>query len=307
MKALRVHLAALCAAGVFFSATPAFPQDPSLLPALIDRLERLERDLGLITRQLANEGVPESAHSVGEGDAEAVARQEARFSELEDQLRQLTGQIEKAYFALRQVGDRVELMVDDTDARLAAIERRLAETPASTPGPIADAGGGPLSTMAIDSGSFSNEGHGVLGTIPAGGTDVAAAQPPEDQSVAGAYSQAFQLLSQTDYAAAQAGFQAIIDDYPEDPLAGNAHFWIGEIYMKQGDQQSAAVAFARAYKGFPDGNKAADSLLKLGLAFAAMDKMREACAAYERLTRELGSAPVHITDRLPVARAEASC
>ena len=306
MKALRVHLAALCAAVVFFSATPAFPQDLSLA-ALVDRLERLERGLGLITRQLANAGVPESAHSAGEGDAEAVARQEVRFSELEDQLRQLTGQIEKAYFALRQVGDRVELMVDDTDARLAAIERRLAETPASTPGPVADAGGGSLSTMAIDSGSLSNEGHGVLGTIPAGGTDVAAAQPPEDQPVADVYSQAIQLLSQTDYAAARAGFQAIIDAYPEDPLAGNAHFWIGEIYMKQGDQQSAAVAFARAYKGFPDGNKAADSLLKLGLAFAAMDKMREACAAYERLTRELGSAPGHITDRLPVARAEASC
>ncbi|MDP7540722.1 MAG: hypothetical protein QF726_09750, partial [Alphaproteobacteria bacterium] len=212
---------------MFFSATPAFAQDLSLA-ALIDRLERLERDLGLITRQLAHAGVSENSHSAGEGDAEAVARQEVRFSELEEQLRQLTGQIEEAHFALRQVGDRVELIIADTDARLVAIEQRLAEPPPPTPGPVADAGGGPPSTMAIDSGSLSNEGHGVLGTIPAGGTDVAAVQPPEDQPVADAYSQAIQLLSQTDYVAAQAGFQAIIDAYPEDPLAGNAHFWIGE-------------------------------------------------------------------------------
>ena len=77
--------------------------------------------------------------------------------------------------------------------------------------------------------------------------------------------------------------------------------------MKQGDHQNAAVAFARGYKAFPGGNKAADSLLKLGMAFAAMGKTREACATYERLTRELVGAPDHIVDRLPAVRAEANC
>ncbi len=298
MKAFRVNLAALVAAALLFGATPAVAQDLSL-GALIDRLERLERDLGLITRQLATAGVPEAALTAGDGDAEGAARQEVRFGELEEQLRHLTGQIEEARFALRQIGDRVEGMAADTDARLAAIEQRLAETPAPAPTPVADAV--PPETPVADS------GDGVLGTVPAEGTDVAVVTPSPEQPVADTYSQSIQLLSQTDYAAAQAGFQAIIDAHPDDPLAGNAHFWIGEIFMKQGDHQNAAVAFARGYKAFPGGNKAADSLLKLGMAFAAMGKTREACATYERLTRELVGAPDHIVDRLPAVRAEANC
>ncbi len=300
MKAFRANLAALLAAALLIAAAPVAAQDLSL-GALVDRLERLERDLGLITRQLATAGVPESALTAGEGGGETAAHQEVRFAELEDQLRQLTGQVEEARFALRQIGDRVEVLAADTDARLAAIEQRLAEAPA--PAPVADAVAPdtPPETVVVES------GDSVLGTIPAEGTDVAVVTPAVDQPVTDTYSQSIQLLSQTDYASAQAGFQAIIDAHPDDPLAGNAHFWIGEIFMKQGDHQNAAVAFARGYKAFPDGNKAADSLLKLGMAFAAMGKNREACATYERLMRELVSAPAHIADRLPVVRAEANC
>lgn len=300
MKAFRANLAALLAAALLIGAAPASAQDLSL-GALVDRLERLERDIGLITRQLATAGVPESALTAGEGGVETAGHQEVRFGELEEQLRQLTGQVEEARFALRQIGDRVEGLAADTDARLAAIEQRLTEAPA--PAPVADAvpPDTPPETTVVEG------GDGVLGTVPAEGTDVALVTPPVDQPVADTYSQSIQLLSQTDYASAQAGFQAIIDAHPEDPLAGNAHFWIGEIFMKQGDHQNAAVAFARGYKAFPDGNKAADSLLKLGMAFAAMGKNREACATYERLMRELVSAPAHIADRLPVVRAEANC
>jgi tol-pal system protein YbgF len=121
------------------------------------------------------------------------------------------------------------------------------------------------------------------------------------------YSQSIQLLSQTDYASAQAGFQAVINAYPEDPLAGHAHFWIGEIYMKHRDYHSAVAAFERSYEAFPNGGKAHDSLHKLGLSFAAMGKREEACATFERLTLRLSDAPSHIRESLPAARSKAGC
>jgi tol-pal system protein YbgF len=137
--------------------------------------------------------------------------------------------------------------------------------------------------------------------------ELGALPPAQPQPAADIYSQSIQRLAVGHYAAAQDGFQAVIDAYPDDPLAGNAHFWIGEILMKQGDHQNAAIAYERVYNAFPDSNKGADSLLKLGMAFAAMGRNREACATYERLTREFVFLPDHIADGLPAKRAVSYC
>lgn len=293
---------ALAAAAMLVLAAPgAWAQDMSL-GALVDRLERLERDLGMVSRRLATGDVPEGG-AVAVADPDLGARLEVRLGELEEQIRQLTGQTEEARFALRQLGERLDSLAADTDARLAAIENRLAAAP-----PLADAGGAETTTTVIDSGGIVTDGDGVLGVIEIdeGGGEVEAI-PPVAMTAEDRYQEAIRLLSRTDYAGAETAFQAIIDQYPEDGLAGNAHFWLGEIYMKQQNYQRAAVAFARGYKAFPDGNKAADSLLKLGVAFAAMDKRAEACATFERLSRELDAAPAHILDRLPEEQARLDC
>jgi tol-pal system protein YbgF len=166
---------------------------------------------------------------------------------------------------------------------------------------------------------------GVLGTVPAGGEGAQPAAAGEAETALAAiapvapetapapvdpesrYKLAIRLLSQIDYAAAEAAFQAIIDDHPDHPLAGNAHFWIGEIQMKRQDYLRAAKSFARGYKAFPTGSKAADNLLKLGMAFAAMDKTEEACATFDQLERDHVNAPAHVRDRLPAERVRAGC
>lgn len=294
--------AALAAAAMLaVAASPVWAQDMSL-GALVDRLERLERDLGMVSRQLATGEVPEGG-TVAVAGPEVAARLEVRLGELEEQIRQLTGQAEEARFALRQLNERLDSRAADTDARLAAIESRLA----AAPPPLADAG--EAETTVIDSGG-DDDTVGVLGIIESdegGGGGAVAEIPPVAMTAEDRYQNAIRLLSQTDYAGAETAFQAIIDQYPENELAGNAHFWLGEIYMKQQDYQRAAVAYARGYKAFPDGNKAADSLLKLGVAFAAMDKRAEACATFERLSRELDAAPAHILDRLPEEQARLGC
>ena len=296
---------ALAAAAMLVLAMPgAWAQDMSL-GALVDRLERLERDLGMVSRRLATGDVPEGGSVVAVAGPEA-ALLEVRLRELEEQIRrELTGQAEKTRFALRQLTERLDSLAADTDARLAAIESRLAAAP-----PVADGGGAETTTTVIDSGGVVTGGDGVLGVIEideGGGVEAVVAIPPVEMTAQDRYQDAIRLLSQTDYAGAETAFQAIIDQYPEDELTGNAHFWLGEIYMKQRSYQRAAVAFARGYKAFPAGNKAADSLLKLGVAFAAMDKRAEACATFERLSRELDAAPAHILDRLPEEQARLGC
>jgi tol-pal system protein YbgF len=333
----KAALAALGTAALLVAMAGAQAQEMSL-GALVDRLDRIERDLGSVQRQLAREGAPAAAGTAAIAP-ETAARQEIRLGEIEEQVRLLTGQVEEARFHVRQLGEDVVALAADIEGRLAAVEQRLGVVPPAVataePDAFAAAAPGEGASAIIDSGGAVVVGGdanaelyetmGVLGTVPveSGAAQPAAAGEAETAFAAIApvapqaapapvdpesqYQSAIRLLSQTDYAAAEAAFQAIIDDHPDHPLAGNAHFWVGEIHMKRQDYKRAARAFARGYKAFPNGNKAADNLLKLGMAFAAMDKTEEACATFVKLERDHADAPAHVRDRLPGEWVRAGC
>jgi TolA-binding protein len=44
--------------------------------------------------------------------------------------------------------------------------------------------------------------------------------------------------------------------------------------------------FLEGFKADPKGKKAADSLLKLGMSLSGLDKRREACTAFNKVTRD---------------------
>jgi tol-pal system protein YbgF len=53
--------------------------------------------------------------------------------------------------------------------------------------------------------------------------------------------------------------------YPDHPLAPNAWYWIGEIYLVQRNAENAKPAFERIVADYPDHEKVPDSLYKLGI------------------------------------------
>ena len=75
--------------------------------------------------------------------------------------------------------------------------------------------------------------------------------------------------------------------YPNDPLAGNAQYWLGETYYVRKDYKNAAAAFAEGYQKYPKGPKAADDLLKLGMSLGNARPegrcLQGLCAARSRL------------------------
>ena len=110
--------------------TPAFGQELSL-NALIERLDRLERDLSGVQRLLSREGVPDEAFAPTEPrgeplDASAAARQEIRIGEIQEQIRLLTGQVEEARYQVRRLTDQIERAHTDYEERIAALEERMA-------------------------------------------------------------------------------------------------------------------------------------------------------------------------------------
>ena len=83
----------------------------------------------------------------------------------------------------------------------------------------------------------------------------------------------------------------LIKEYPDNKLSSNAYYWLGETFYVRKNYQLAAYNFAAGYKKFPEGSKAADQLLKLGISLFSLEKLTEACATFKKLLEEFPKIP----------------
>lgn len=74
------------------------------------------------------------------------------------------------------------------------------------------------------------------------------------------------------YSVAQGEFQDVLQYYPQDDLAGNAQFYIGEIAYRQQDYATAIKAYNAVIENFPTSKKAPAAQLHKGLALLKLDK-----------------------------------
>jgi tol-pal system protein YbgF len=119
----------LVAALSLFLPSQTSAQSSDLGP-LIDRMERLERDIRTLNVQLSRGRAPGSAPLVSgpQGGAStsipstSIARFEARLSAMEEDIRSATGTVETVSFDMDQIKQRLEKLVGDVDFRLTALE-----------------------------------------------------------------------------------------------------------------------------------------------------------------------------------------
>ena len=134
---------------------------------------------------------------------------------------------------------------------------------------------------------------------------LAAALPTGDAQTL--YQQGYGALLQKDYAGAEGAFRELVNAYPNDPLAGNAQYWIGETYYVRGQYKNAADAFLKGYKKYKSSEKAPDTLLKLGMALAELGQKDAACSTFNELKSKYPGAPEHIRDDANAQRKRAGC
>ncbi|HEY9079007.1 tol-pal system protein YbgF [Magnetovibrio sp.] len=143
----------------------------------------------------------------------------------------------------------------------------------------------PLTAMASQAPAPSPAQETPPQTAPSATVPAVASVLPEG-SPRERYQYAFGLMSQARYVEAEAALKAFIAEHGDDPLAANARYWLGESYYVRKSFMDAAQAFFEAYKTTPDGAKAPDSLLKLGMSMASLEKTEEACATFGKLRKE---------------------
>lgn len=121
------------------------------------------------------------------------------------------------------------------------------------------------------------------------------------------YETAYGYLMQRDYGAAQTAFEEFLGRYPQDSLAGNAQYWLGEAHFVRGEYKAAAGAFLKGYQNYSGNARAADSLLKLAMSLDRLGQRDAACTSFAELNTRFPDAPDNVKSRASAERQRIGC
>ena len=115
----------------------------------------------------------------------------------------------------------------------------------------------------------------IQGQRPAPRPQAASVFKPGGFDVNAAYNGARSEYEARRYESAISGFTEILTVAPNNDLADNAQYWIGECYYSMGQFDKALEAFHKVFN-FPESNKLSDAHVKIGLTYLKMDNINSA-------------------------------
>jgi tol-pal system protein YbgF len=220
--------------------------------------------------------------------AAATTRMELRLSAVEDQMRILTGKFEQLDYAINRLDKTLQRLQSDYDVRITNLEKR----PIPQPTPSRTEKKEALEKIKAQEAEYL-EGEEK--------------EESEDLSVQEQYDRAFSLLRRADFSAAEDAFSDFIKRNPKDKLVENAKYWHAETFYVRNRFGDAAIAFADTYEHNPEGTKAPDSLLKLAMSLAAINRKEDACRTLDALKSKYPKAPMTIRTRTDQERERLKC
>lgn len=110
---------------------------------------------------------------------------------------------------------------------------------------------------------------------------MAPSNTPKDE-----YDLAYGYVLRKDYALAEDSLRGFIKKYPNDRLAADANYWLGETMFQRQKYREAAETFLDASTKFDKSAKAPESLLRLGQSLAALREKEAACATFAEIPRK---------------------
>ena len=306
---------------LLFFTKLSYSQEKNYLNSVIERINDLESELKNIQSEKPNN------FNNNDNYTNSIANHEQRLIELEDEIRYLTGSLEEINFKI----DNIFKLLKTTE--LSEIEQSNNEETVS-PKNNNQSAIEPIEkekTIIEDPNIKNNPSMKVLGTVKEGFSEenkeifeennipeTTGGAPKQGEitndkiisllkSPSEIYSYAYDMLVRENFVEAEKSFKAFIGEHPNDSLASNAYYWLGETYYVQKKFQLAAISFARGFQSFPKGNKAIDQLFKLALTFMNLGKNEDACAAFSKLEAEFPNAPKRISNRAKEYIKRAKC
>lgn len=82
---------------------------------------------------------------------------------------------------------------------------------------------------------------------------------------------------------ARRAFQQFLQQYPNDPLAPDAHYYLSDLLVQEDRLDEAIQAFLRIPERFPTAEKVPDALYRVGVVYIALDELQDARQYLQRV------------------------
>jgi tol-pal system protein YbgF len=198
-----------------------------------------------------------------------------RMERLEQELRQLRGDLEVYQYRQKDVARRLE-----------AIESGQAALGSGVGGAEGLTEAAPVGAQDVPSQVYPS----VMPSTPQQNAAVAPApsQPVVNLTLPSgteqeAYDAAFNSLREGQYGQAISGFEGFLTAYPKSMLAANAHYWLGETYYAVRDYPKAKDTFLQLGAEYPKSDKLPEAMLKLGYVYDVLGDKDKARQVLEKL------------------------
>ena len=301
MKSVYLRSAASAAALLGLFAAPAIAQR---VRTPEQRLDRLERQVGQVQRQVFPKGAP--ADSAGFSDepaatATSVRTLDERINGLERQLADILRQSEENGHRVATMESELARLRADADQRLQSLEKSGASAvvePAETAQSEASDGPPPAPKPKVETAAVTKS----MSAIPT--TNVAPASDPAET----AYDEGYRLWVDKKFDQAITSLRAMASSFPGHRRVSWANNLAGRALLDKGQPRAAAEALLANYRANPKGERAADSLFYLGQSLMKLGQAGQACKAYSELEEVYGaSMRAELKRLLPAAKADAAC
>lgn len=236
-----------------------------------EEIDQIKSDIIVLQRQMYREKSDISA-----APQASVSNVQVKLGEYDQMIRDMNGKVENIEYRLKTLEKKMETFDKDLDLRFEQLKKQM-----------------PASATA----SAKTPSTGAKKNI----------KTPTGVAPKTLYEQALTSLKNNKLSAAETKFNQFLGSYANDPLAGNAQYWLGEVYYKQQNFAKAAVAFKDGYSNYPKGTKGADCLLKLGLSMKALGKKEEACTAFVNLPTAFDKVSTEISTRAKKEAEDLGC
>jgi len=100
------------------------------------------------------------------------------------------------------------------------------------------------------------------------------------------YDLAYGYVLRKDYALAEESFRAFLRTYPNDRLAADAHYWLGEALFQRQQYRDAAESFLTVSTRYETAGKAPEAMVRLGQSLAALGEKTAACGTFAEIARK---------------------
>lgn len=202
-----------------------------------------------------------------------------QIDDLQQQLQSLQGKIESQQHAIKVLEEQVR-------NQYLALEKRL--TPRSNPTAAYAGKSTAVSTMPVN----SSLGPRPLVDLSSSKKEVSpdrksmmpnAAPTPAAER---AYQAGFQLLKTKQYNEAIEAFETFNKKFPNDLNVANADYFLGQLYLLQGQADSAINFFKRFITRYSQDARVPDAMLQCGLAYFAKGDKQMAMETFEKIIQQ---------------------